>query len=197
MMSGLLDEMVTLLAAGLAITLGTNLDNLVVLTALAGALADGARQGRRALWIAAALVLAAAWVLSLLAAGLPAHHSRWMGLVPLGLGLFAGWRALRGGASADEAPVAAGGSMVALLLVNSTDTLATLTPLLAETASPLRLAIVVGMAMGTAVLAAVLGRVLGHDRLRAALERHGAWLAPLIMICVGLYILADTGTDLV
>ncbi len=41
-----------------------------------------------------------------------------------------------------------------------------------------------------------LARILGRHATRFKwIERYGQWIAPIVMIAVGFYILADTGTD--
>lgn len=194
MIASLLDEMATLIAAGLLVTLSTNIDNLVVLTALAGSVTDGLRKGRNALWMAAALIMGVVLVLSMAVASLPDANLHWLGLVPLAFGVRAALDALKGGGQGGGS--VASGSMLVLLLVNSTDTVATGVPLLAETAAALKPAFLVGMGLGSMVLVAILGLVLRQEGLRRKLDRHGAWLAPLVMILVGIYVLSDTGTDI-
>lgn len=189
----LIDEMATLVAAGVLVTLSTNIDNIVVLTALAGAVPDGLRRGRSALWMAAAVIMGVVLLLSLAVGNLPDANLRWLGLVPLAFGIRAALEAMKG--AGQGASVMGSGSMLVLLLVNSTDTVATGVPLLAETAARLKPAFLLGMGVGSMVLVAVLGMVLASSRLQRKLERHGAWLAPLVMILVGIYVLSDTGTD--
>ena len=68
-------------------------------------------------------------------------------------------------------------------------------PLLADTQSPQAL-VVFAAYLGMALLWVLAARWLASHRLLAqALERHGRWLIPCIMVAVGSYILLDTPYD--
>lgn len=192
----LLDEWAVMAVAGLTVYLGTNLDNLVLLTALAGTRPDGPSQGRSAVFVVAGIVMGAALALGHVLSAVPVGVMNRLGFVPLGLGLWMAGRAImmRGSDGAGRLPR---GSLVLLLLFGSSDTIAALTPLLAETVMGLRLPLLSGVALGAVLLAGGLNWTLTRPALRRALERHGRWIAPLVMILAGLYMLADTGTDTV
>ena len=69
-------------------------------------------------------------------------------------------------------------------------------PLLIDSSASARTALV-AVFLASAVVTALAGlAVAGRGPVAAALSRGGAWTAPVIMILVGLYVLADTADDL-
>ena len=83
------------------------------------------------------------------------------------------------------------------MLSNGSDTLAVLLTLFAETPEPLTYVLAT-----TVVVAAFLGFALarwiaGHAWIAARIERLERWLVPLLLIGLGVYILMDTGTDVI
>lgn len=197
----LVDEWATLAGLGFATYLATNLDNLVILTAFIGGQAQGVRVGRRAVLISAVIVLIAAVSFGAVLSDIPAVHMRWLGLVPLCLGLWTGWQNWRTHLETSDTPqVSSTGAAVLfpailLLLSNSFDSLVAVTPLMVETLPSLRMGLSFGIIGGALLVCAVLGTILQRKKLRNHLARNGVWFAPLVMIGVGLYILLNTGTD--
>lgn len=175
----------------------TNLDNLAVLLALL--LPVGVARALTGYVAAQAIVLLAALGLAAGAAEVLAGWSGWLGLIPLGLGLWTLWRRIRGaGEGTDlppprETPVL---SLVALFLGMSLDSFAVMTPLLADSTPAFRLAAVTGAVASVAIMALAaltLSRVTGRARVRVArLETLG----PYAMIAAGTYVLLNTGTDM-
>lgn len=192
----LIEEAVALGGAGLGLFLTTNLDNLVICTAAIGGGAVSLARARWALLGAAATVLVASLLVARLAAAVPGPETRlpalrWIGLLPLGLGVRALWAP-----TAQSAPAAtAGVGLFLVLLANSTDTFGALAPLMVETAPPLRLALASGLALGAAGLPALVAALLRSPALRGVLDRHGARIGGVTMVLIGLYILVDSPTD--
>lgn len=179
----------------------TNLDNLVVLCAMiAGRDAARAwRLGALSLFVAGILII----VLSLLGAEiadeLPVEHLRWLGFVPLTLGVTELMRSYRPVVSPNEAVDHAPGllALVSVLMANGADTLAVMIPILTESPNLVRTATVFGFFCGIAVVALVVRPVLRSARLRRFVDRFGARFGAIVMICAGLYVLLDTPTDMV
>ena len=115
---------------------------------------------------------------------------RWLGLIPLMLGLKELiWRGDSAGVSSRSGLLA----NVAIFASLSTDSLAVLLALFADSAEAFDTAIILGSAASIlliAVLVSLLGQRLGPlaDRL--------APLAPFAMIAAGIYVILDTGTDI-
>ena len=186
------------LAATGAVTLTlTNLDNLAILVTLG--LTSGRRAALSGFLVAQAVVLGAAL---LLAEGVEASVAGWagyLGLVPLALGLW-GVRAQWVAGQPDAGPQVVKTTAFAALLLFlglSTDSLAALAPLFADTQPRLRLFVLLGAALAVAVLG------LAGVLMSRGARKEGVWLArierlgPYAMIAVGLYVLANTGTDTV
>jgi cadmium resistance protein CadD (predicted permease) len=173
----------------------TNLDNLIVLTLLLSA-------GRRRAAVIVGHVLVASgvigvgWLLAEVGSVIPVEAVGLLGLVPLGIGVAGLIRGAGPAQSPDPAPGGGPGAVIATLVPLCGDSLAVVVPLLAE--SPARLTPAVGLAWGTMALlwiglALVLQRIPGPRRL---LGRVAHRVMPLLLIAVGLYVLADTPTDL-
>ncbi len=184
------------LSSGLVL-LATNLDNLAVLLGLMLSLPRWVAVV--GFWAAQGIVLAAAFVAAAGASDAFAAWVGYLGALPVALGLWQLWSQWR--APTEEGPVLDGkrslGTVVALFLSLSVDSLLVMTPLLAESSGGFRLAALVGaagmvaLAGGAAALLFTPGGAL--PRVIPRLER----LAPVIMILAGLYVLSNTGTDVV
>lgn len=176
--------------------LGTNLDNLVILSAFA---ASGVsfRTVALASGLTLAVILVVATVLSLVATVLPVDALRILGVIPLAMGV-KGIKDLIFGREEDVAVNAAPGVMgvMVVMLSNSADTFAVLLPLLAETTPRLKVPMVSGPIVGWLAILGLLYFVTHSGLLRDRLAKIGVLLAPLVMIFAGLYVLLDTATDL-
>jgi cadmium resistance protein CadD (predicted permease) len=183
------------LSAGLAQIL-TNLDNLALLFAMLPAL--GARAAVASYMAAQAIVVTAAFLLAEGLGPLGGGLAGYIGLFPLGLGLWSLWsRHRRGDApAAPPMPAGAGAGLAVLMFLGlSGDSFAVLAPLLLDSTPPLRLAAAAGaggavLLMGGAALA--LSRMAGRAE---AISRRADLLAPYVMIAAGIYVLLDTATD--
>lgn len=181
----------------------TNLDNLVILVLLLGA-----NRGNRLPVImgfvcsaCSALLIASAGVMI----GIGTHPERlgYLGLIPLGLGLFLLFKPVRArGASAasEDYSVKAGTSggwlgSYLLLASNSGDSIALFLPLLAESHNQALLVIVGGFLFMTVLWATLAWHISGQTQFARRMEKVGEKLVPWIMMAVGIYILLDTGTD--
>ncbi|MEM1129949.1 MAG: hypothetical protein AAGH83_05430 [Pseudomonadota bacterium] len=175
--------------AGYVAYIGTNLDNLLLLAALS--------RGRAPLppvAVSVSIVVGIAVVLALGLTTLQTGALRWLGLLPLGLGLYGLAALARAPAEATQVG-AAGAPLGVVLLSNSGDTLAVLTPLFADTILALWLPVLAGVALGVATMLFVLARLQANARFAQIMARQGVWIAPCVMIVVGLYIILDTPTD--
>jgi cadmium resistance protein CadD (predicted permease) len=151
---------------------------------------------------AIAVILACGLLLGRLAAEIPAGALGYLGLLPLGIGLNRLRIALfaRQGRDAGipQAPAAmtAGGTAM-LNIANGSDTLSVFTALLADNAAPFDYVItttIIASAILWFLLALFIGR---HPLTRRSVPTVETWLVPVLLVCVGLYILADTATDTV
>lgn len=176
---------------------GTNVDDLVILTAL---FLTARTRGVPRPWQVVAgqylgfLVLVA--ISAGAAAGLVVVPGAWaglLGLVPLGLGLYGLWRArLADGDGSD--PVAAGLFGVATITIaNGADNLSVYIPVFRA----LRLGQVVQTTAVFLVLLALwcaAGAVLGRrPKIVAMVERAGHLMVPIVFIVIGIWILVASG----
>ena len=184
------------LAEALSLFLVTNIDDLVVL-----ALFFGWASSRRERWqgvlgqyVGFVLLL----LLSILGAAgatlLPDDAIRWLGLLPLALGLHAGWTALRERRSvAEEAPVrrAVGWWTVAgVTFANGGDNVGVYVPAFAQLEAA-EVALFVAVFLGLVALWCLLAaRIAAHPRGAATLDRWGDVVYPVALIAIGVALLA-------
>ena len=177
----------------------TNLDNLAVLFAIM--LSAGAVRSIVGYALSQLIVVALALAAAAGAADLLGGHRGMLGLLPMGLGLWGLISHFRRdnpdtGPQAADADVSLVG-VAAMFLVLSTDSFAVLLPLLIESAPEYRPSAMIGVAGAVAIVAlAALGlvRVAGRAGLWA---KRVEILGPCVMILAGIYVLMDSGTDLV
>ncbi|MEE4162547.1 MAG: cadmium resistance transporter [Woeseiaceae bacterium] len=193
-------DLVSLVLVTILAYLATNMDNVALLVALF------ARFRGRATVVFAGHLLAVLTILVLASlAGeatmlVDVHYLGYLGSVPLVLGSYWLYRSFRPVTpAAPDLPTTAGGKALAAtflsLVANSVDTFLTLTVLFADTRQDLDLAIG-GTVFAMAILLG-LGATYAVSRpaLGPATEWFSKRVAPLVMIGVGLYVLADTATD--
>ncbi|WP_164658742.1 cadmium resistance transporter [Tropicibacter sp. Alg240-R139] len=176
----------------------TNIDNLAALLALS--LVVGKWRAISGYIAAQVVILALALAVAVGSDQLVPANVGLLGLIPIGLGLRGIWQQLRN-EDGDQVMAFSRSSSFAmtgfLFLSLSMDSLAVMAPLLADSTPLFRVAALVGAVV--AVLA------LGVIGLIFALTTRptGLWtlrferLAPFVMIAAGIYVLLDSGTDLI
>lgn len=188
------DVVTTLLLASLAYA-ATNVDNLLIMATLAAG-----RASRAAVISGFVLASFAVLLISSLATFIedlvPAAALGYLGFVPISIGVYL---LLFSGSSDDNATsrAATWPAIAGLLLANSSDTIFALGPLFAESEDSARIGLTAGFVLVTAVWLALILNVSSRVAASATLSRLGHWLAPWMMILIGLYILSDSATDVV
>jgi len=179
----------------------TNVDNLALLVSW---LLTHRGERRRILLghlggMLALLVMALAFGLG--AAVIPDRYIGYLGVVPIGLGLKALYENLRSGRGRAEtsrpAPDSLSLSIATTQVANGTDTVLVVGPLLADSELGVDVLMIFGfvaMSLAWFGLSWLLSRHAGRISL---VERYGHWIAPIVLIVVGLYILDNTQTDVV
>jgi cadmium resistance protein CadD (predicted permease) len=187
--------------AGVALTafVSTNMDNLVLLTALLG------QRGQRAAavlvgYVASIAIIAACGLVAARAAdAIPLRVIGYLGFVPLAMGVHRLSGALRSATAIAEAPGVPStlgvGGVAVLTLSNGADTLAVLLPLFAETPEPLTIVLAATLVVAALIWFVLATRIAGHSWVRARVAKVERLLVPLLLIAVGLYILLDSPTD--
>lgn len=195
-----MDAFVTLFGVVALAFASTNLDNLLLLVGwqLGGAVPPGRLFAGYALGMAGVLVIAV--LIGLVGYLFPLGYLGYLGVIPilLGLKLLVANLGRTGDGPSDA--VSAAGSLLAVATTqvsNGVDTVLVFAPLLADSQLIFDAEIAV-LFLVLVCLWFVLARVLSRHASRLPLiERLGHWLAPLVMIGVGLYILGNTATDMV
>lgn len=170
----------------------TNLDNILLV------LATGSRSRARHFAMLFFVVLAAV-ILVAFAAALGAdlvlpRSINWVGLVPLGMGLF-GLVPKRGGAREGAFEAASLTAAAAVLGINSLDTLVVQAILFSDSAAPYDLTSLAGSLAAGIALAWAAFALLSHPRFAGKWMPIAAKARPWLLIAVGLLIILDTGFD--
>ena len=175
----------------------TNVDNLTILVSwmLAGRTSFAAIT--RGYAMATVAVLAISTILGLSSSVIPIELIGYLGVFPIGLGIYAMIGQIRGGnqqACADAGNGAALG-IATTLTANSADSIIIFAPMLADSQAIIDLYI----ASAFVVVATAwfwMAKVASQRAAKLdAVTRVAGWIAPFIMIYVGIYILMNTATD--
>lgn len=193
-----------LAAIGSAIGLfaATNIDDIVVLTVLFLA----SRRGRPRPWQIVAgqylgfVTLVAVSVVAAL--GLTIVPDEWvgfLGLIPLGIGIWTLVRGLRRGDDDDDADkISAVGlwGVAGITIANGADNISLYTPIF-RTSTPGDVVVMVIVFLILVAVWCAAGRLIGtHKAVTETLERVEHWLVPVVFIGLGLFILIETGVIL-
>ncbi len=196
----------TLTALGLiaASFAATNFDNLALLTSWLLAARGRSRQILIGHLLGMFVLLALSFGFGLAASLVPIEWIGFLGVIPIAMGLM-GLRQLRYGLSRTGSGIDATGvpqsglalplSIAMTQVANGVDTILVFGPLLADSKLTIDFVILVGFLVMT-FLWFGLARILGSHAARfKVIGRYGQWIAPIVMIIVGIYILNDTRTD--
>jgi cadmium resistance transport/sequestration family protein len=192
-------DQVGAIAAAMGVFMGTNVDDLVVLTVLfLGARAAGVRRPWR-IWAGQYAGIGVLVLISALAAvGLTLVPDRWvglLGLVPIGLGVHGLIAAIRAGPADDDPPVTATGvlAVAAITIANGADNIAVYTPLFRTIGAAAGAVTIAVFAVMVAVWCATASWLGSHRGVVAFVERYGHWLVPGVFILIGTVIIAESG----
>lgn len=198
-------DILTIVAVTGATVVATSFDNVLVLVGFLGDPRYREREvafGMFVGWVVAALIVASVAVgLSEIIDEVPARYMAYLGLVPIGLGLVRLFQLVkrRGEVAGEPQSTAAKGALpVALvMLASSGDTLAALAALFADTADRHTVPMLVTVGLTAALLCGVAAWLHSRPFLQQWLVRVGGYLLPFLLIAIGVYILMNTGTDVV
>ena len=186
-----------LIAVAAIAFVSTNIDNLLVLTALLAASPMRTLPVLAGYGAASLFVVAVAWLAAGLGDLLDTRYVGLLGLVPVALGLRGLSVVIRGQAdSTTYHPTSAGAWSTATVIVPlSGDSIAVYLPLIADTHAALQGAVVITLLTGTIVLAAAARSLVARPSVQSRIGRLGERIMPWLMIAVGVHVLADTPTD--
>jgi cadmium resistance protein CadD (predicted permease) len=193
-------DLLTVVALTGVTFVGTSFDNLLLLI---GFLGHGDVQRRNVvLGYAGAVLLMVAAVFSLSSAAhfAPQRYIGYLGLIPIGLGLLHLWGLVRGREAEPRraaTPQATTGALSVglVMLANSGDTFAALVTLFADTQSALILPMTATLLAMVFAWGAVAEWLVSHPSLAGAVRIIARYALPFLLIAIGLYILSDSGTD--
>jgi cadmium resistance protein CadD (predicted permease) len=173
----------------------TNLDNLLIMASL-GANPASRRNVILGFVAASIAVLMIASLASFIENLVPARLLGYIGFVPISIGVYLLF-SNKASAGGETNSVAAWPAIAVLLFANSGDTVFALGPLFAESGDDARIGLATGFTLISGLWLLLILTVSSKVAESATLSRLGHRLAPWMMIIVGLYILADTATDVV
>ena len=183
----------------------TNLDNFLVLSAYSAKPGYRPLFGRIAFVLVCLTVILGSLALGRVADTLIADKLRYLGVIPLGLGLYQLGKLMfqrsqpDGEEGEDKDPSLVEWSFylgfALALLANSSDSVIVLAPIFAD----LRVAFIVICAIAAVVVALVMstaaGFIGGHPLLRAQVQKIAHWALPFLLIGIGLMILSNKPDD--
>ena len=138
-------------------------------------------------------------IISFVSFVIPLSYLGFFGVIPLLMGFIMLLRLVRGGEESDDHPGVKGAVLAIALtqVANGVDTVLVFAPLLVDSRTEIDYAIAV-VFMVVAVLWFWFAQWLSYHASRLeVITKFGRWIAPVVMIAVGLYILDNTVTDMV
>jgi cadmium resistance protein CadD (predicted permease) len=183
-----------------ALFVGTNVDDIVMLTALNISSRAGGRPLRWQIWAGqymGFIVLVAASLAAAAGLALVPERRLWLlGLLPLGLGvakLATAVRARRSGRHAPPTMVTGLTGVTGLTIANGGDNVSAYIPVF-RTSSAAEAAVIVAVFLaGVAVYCLASSRLAAHRAVTRAVQRWGEWAVPVVFILLGWYIFYKTG----
>jgi cadmium resistance transport/sequestration family protein len=192
--------MATVIAA-IGLFAATNIDDIVVLTVLFLATTRGSLTGWKVV-LGQYLGFIALVAVSVVAAiGLTVVPDQWvgfLGLVPLGIGLYGLVRTIRSRADDDdddEGAIRAGGllGVAGITIANGADNISLYTPVFRTSPVSDTVVMIVVFLILVAVWCLIARWVGTNKTVTEALEKIEHWLVPAVFIGLGLYILIESG----
>jgi cadmium resistance protein CadD (predicted permease) len=188
------------IGAAIALFVGTNLDDLIVLTLFNASARAVGRPRRWQIWAGQYAGFAVLVAIALLGAlGLVLVPTRWiglLGLVPLGLGV---WRLAtairhRHAPEPDRIPAIRGMTGVAAITVaNGGDNLAAYIPAFRAMSAAVLAVTLIVFAVAVALWCALGALLTAHPAAVAVVQRWGHWVIPIVYIAIGVAIMWKTG----
>lgn len=195
------DSMMVISVLGLVVAsfVATNIDNLALL--VGWLVSKQVKSSRIFMGYMAGMsvLLLLSIVFSFVSFVLPLSYLGFFGVIPVLLGFIMLLRLIRGGEESDnQLDVKAAVVAIAMTQVaNGVDTVLVFSPLLIDSRSEIDFFIAITF-MVVAVLWFWFAKMLCYHAARLeVITKIGPWIAPLVMIAVGLYILDNTATDMI
>jgi cadmium resistance protein CadD (predicted permease) len=195
-------EISTIISVSMFAYLATNMDNFAILTALFATYRGDKLSVLAGHLLAVGVTLFVAGLIGEAANAISVQYLGYLGIVPIAMGLFwvYRWFYPKSAEDTQASPVTGGAAVLATflsLLSNSTDTLLTQAIVFADTAARLDWLVAVSVFAIATLLAAAASYAIRNPRFGPVIEHYAIRIAPFIMIAVGVYVFANTATDVV
>lgn len=194
--------MIGTIAAAIGLFAATNIDDIVVLTVLFLATTRGSLKGWQVVlgqYLGFIALVAISVVAALGLTIVPDEWAGFLGLIPLGIGVYGLVRYLRRRSEEDddddESSIMAGGllGVAGITIANGADNISLYTPVF-RTQPPLDTVVTIVVFLLLVAVWCLVARAIGTNRrMTEALERIEHWLVPVVFIGLGLYILIESG----
>ncbi len=194
--------MIATIAAAVGLFAATNIDDIVVLTVLFLASTRGSLPGWKVVAGQYLGFIALVAISVVAAAGLTIVPDEWvgfLGLIPLGIGLYGLIRTLRRRGDDDDddddSAIRAVGliGVAGITIANGADNISLYTPVFRTNPIPDTVITIIVFLVLVAVWCLVARLVGTHKAVTEALEKIEHWLVPAVFIGLGLYILIESG----
>jgi cadmium resistance transport/sequestration family protein len=189
------------IGAAIGLFAATNIDDLVVLTVLFLATTRGPLTGWKVVtgqYLGLITLVAISVVAALGLTLVPDEWVGFLGLLPLGIGVYGLIRFLRKRGDTDnddESSIRAGGilGVAGITIANGADNISLYTPVF-RTLPVLDTVITIAVFLVLVAVWCLVARAIGtNKRIIELLERIEHWLVPLVFVGLGLYILIESG----
>lgn len=193
-----MSEAIVIIGLTMAAFISTGVDNLLLLIGFKGQPSVNERHVNLGFLGAFLLILLVGFAASYAADFLPGRYVGYLGVVPLTMGVFRLYQAIRGhrgGPTLGPVTIPSPWTVGLVMLANNGDSLAVLTPLFAETREPFTF-LIAGTGISMALLwTEIAGWIARHRKLEKRVREWSPYVLPLILMVVGWYVLSDTVTD--
>ncbi len=195
-------EIPTIITVSVLAYLATNMDNFAILTALFAKYRGDTASVLVGHLLSVAATLAIAGLIGEAANAVSVQYLGYLGIVPIAMGVFWIYRWFYPANAEEPAVPIRGGRAATLatfltLMSSSSDTLLTQAIVFADTAAQIDWLIGVSVFLFATLLAVLAVYGVRHPRVGPVIEPYAVRIAPLIMIVVGVYVLANTATDVI
>jgi cadmium resistance protein CadD (predicted permease) len=197
-------DILTIITVTAGAFIGTNLDNLVLLVAFYSRYGQHPDMVSGGYSSGMLIIGATSYIIGVTGGFIPVNYLGFLGLIPMLMGLRALLQLFRRSQDGDPDCAAIEDNrravfitVLATQLSNGADSIITFSVLMAESTSASDYLIVLTFVAMIAVFSRLAMFSLKHRKLSDVLEKYGPYVTPFILIGVGLYIFANTASDLV
>jgi cadmium resistance protein CadD (predicted permease) len=199
-----MSEVLVVIAVTAGAFIGTNLDNLLLLTAMYSRYEQHAGMVTAGYFAGMILIGVIALAIGEVGEFIPLAYLGILGVIPMMMGVLALIKLFRkaevgytNGIVTDGNRLAVFLALISTQLSNGTDTIITFSALLADSIDAADYLVAATFLVMIGVFNGVAWYALKHRGLSLVVSRYGQYVIPFILILVGYYILSNTASDLV